>query len=210
MEKEKIETITASGMKERGWTDKLIRDYYPTPYATKKNPVYASASPMKFYSINEVERIENLPEYKAKLDKLKEGKQKRQAAASKAVETKTKSTLEIVKSTKIGVIKIKNKYLLRDAIDAYNDFNCERGRFESIASKNSDKEFLDRIVVNYVRHNLTEYDYTLYQLVAKTGKSKAYVLLNEKIYSAIAEVYPHLKHECDRQLQEKLNINNSL
>lgn len=210
MEKEKIETITASGMKERGWTEKLICDYYPIHYATKKNPFYTSASPMKLYSMNEVERIESLPEFKAKLDKLKEGKQKRQAAASKAVETKTKSTLEIVKNTEIEVIKIKNKYLLKDAIDAYNDFNCERGRFESIASKNSDKEFLDRIVVNYVRHNLTEYDYTLYQLVAKTGKSKAYVLLNEKIYSAIADVYPHLKHECDRQFQEKLNINNSL
>lgn len=210
MEKEKIETITASGMKERGWTDKLISDYYPIHYATKKNPIYASASPMKLYSITEVERIESLPEFKVKLDKLKEGKQKRQAAASRAVETKTKSTLEIVKNTEIEVIKIKNKYLLRDAIDAYNDFNCERGRFENTASKNSDKEFLDRIMVNYVRHNLTEYDYALYQLVAKTGKGRAYLLLNEKIYSTIAEIYPHLKHECDRQLQEKLDTNKLL
>jgi len=37
----------------------------------------------------------------------------------------------------------------------------------------------------------------------RVGKGEAYMLLNKKIYEAIAEKYPNLKKECLKQQERK-------
>ena len=41
--------LTMSGLRERGWSDAMIRDYLGDPDATRPNPRYRSAAPMKLY-----------------------------------------------------------------------------------------------------------------------------------------------------------------
>ena len=55
--KEKI-YFRSSELKQRGWTDGLIKKFLPKPDETKTNPIVKSAAPMKLYKIKRVERIE--------------------------------------------------------------------------------------------------------------------------------------------------------
>ena len=41
----------SSELKQRGWTDGLIKKFLPKPDETKTNPVIKSAAPMKLYKI---------------------------------------------------------------------------------------------------------------------------------------------------------------
>ena len=41
--------LTMAGLRERGWSDVMIRDYLGEPDATRPNPRYRSAAPMKLY-----------------------------------------------------------------------------------------------------------------------------------------------------------------
>ena len=77
------------------------------------------------------------------------------------------------------------------------------------ATTDSDSVFLNRVIVNYLRHNLSNYDSKLDDIFGKVGKSEAYRIINTKIYAKIAEVYPVLKDECDNQLMSKLDETNN-
>jgi hypothetical protein len=72
-----------------------------------------------------------------------------------------------------------------------------------LATTNSDARFLERILVNYIRHQLTIYESELEEIYGKVGNDDGYKLLNNKIYDKISEVYPSLKNECNRQLSLK-------
>jgi hypothetical protein len=56
-------------------------------------------------------------------------------------------------------------------------------------------------MVNYIRHNLTNYEDLLEELEGKVGKINAYIKLKNKILKKIAEVYPDLKDECYNQMR---------
>jgi hypothetical protein len=72
------------------------------------------------------------------------------------------------------------------------------------ASVHSDKDFLDRITVNYIRHELSVYDEKIDDLFGKIGKHEAFELLNQKIYTEIGRVFPRLRKEARRQLKAKI------
>lgn len=63
------------------------------------------------------------------------------------------------------------------------------------------KETLDRWKVNFIRHNLCEYDDSLTALFGLVGKDSLYYRLKAETLSKIAEVYPELKAECMRQMK---------
>ena len=50
---------------------------------------------------------------------------------------------------------------------------------------------------------MSNYEEELERIFGKVGKSEAYKIIQEKIYSAIAENYPELKEECESQLSKK-------
>ena len=64
--------------------------------------------------------------------------------------------------------------------------------------------FLERITVNYVRHRLTSYDRNLERVAGQIGVALAITAIRKRIYAAIAETYPHLAPECERQLARRL------
>lgn len=54
-------------------------------------------------------------------------------------------------------------------------------------------------MVNFIRHNLCEYDDSLEELFGLVGKDEVYQRLKSETLTRIAEVYPELKEECKRQ-----------
>ncbi len=196
------EYFSKAALKHRGWTDSAIKRFLPEHDDEKQNHVYRSAPPIKLYLINRVRGVEISEAFQA----WKGESLKRRASSAKAVKTKQASLLERVRNMKVIVQKVPNNKVVKDAVNAYNIRKSDRymvfdGDFATV---DSDLDFLARITVNYIRHNLTEYDRILYKLAGKTGKGKALKLLWEKVFQAIADTYPDYQEECESQLAIKL------
>jgi hypothetical protein len=135
---------------------------------------------------------EKSPEFKNAQEKL----HNRRLAAKKAVATKLKKLLAEIEKMEVSVSLCSPKEVKRMAIQSYNDYNADTGKY---ASHTSDSDFLQRIYVNFVRHELTEYDYALYEIAGKTGIQDGVSAIRSKVFEAIAKAYPEFKQECERQ-----------
>jgi hypothetical protein len=76
--------IGAWGLKERGWTESMIRDFLGKPDLRVDNPHYKSAAPMRLWRLQRAEAIEVTPEFAA----ARERAGRRCAAAAQAAETR--------------------------------------------------------------------------------------------------------------------------
>src|SRR5207247_10700198 len=81
----------------------------------------------------------------------------RKSAAAKAVVTKTNQLLAAVEVMRVDVIVMRLSEVHKLAIASYNAYH---ERFGNAASPKSDAAFVNRICVNFIRHELTEYDWT--------------------------------------------------
>ena len=53
--------LTMAGLRERGWTDAMVREYLGEPDATRPNPRFRTAAPMKLYLAQRAEVCEAAP-----------------------------------------------------------------------------------------------------------------------------------------------------
>jgi hypothetical protein len=74
--------IGAYGLKERGWTDSMIRDLLGKPDLLADNPHYKSAAPWRLWRLQRAEAIEAAPEFAAR----KERAERQCASARKGAE----------------------------------------------------------------------------------------------------------------------------
>lgn len=200
------EYITKSILKTKGWTDRGIDLFLQTHDKETKNPVFRTASPMKLYLITRVDEIEQTKAFQ----EFQIGNEARKNGSKKAIETKKAKLLKEIYGWKIHLEYKDIENIRENAIYSYNKFKGEMaeefGNYDFIpATSKSDTIFLNRIIVNYLRHHLSNYDDKLEGIFGKVGKMEAYCIINKKIYSKIAEVYPSLKNECDNQLMRKLD-----
>jgi hypothetical protein len=125
----------------------------------------------------------------------------RRATAQRAVETKRAKVRAWLDGLKISVPKMDMKKLIKRACESYNAMRVYRDdRIDyGPANENSDQDFLDRICVNYLRHELTRYERHLEEIAGKVGTGEAYLEMKDKVLDAIAEAYPELGMECLKQ-----------
>jgi hypothetical protein len=71
--------VGAYGLKERGWTEAMIRDLLGEPDRYVDNPHYKSAGQMRLWRLQRVEAAEAAPEFAGR---------KQRAGARKAAETR--------------------------------------------------------------------------------------------------------------------------
>ncbi len=185
--------FSLSDLKNRGWTDTLVKRLIGEPDQLQVNPCYRSGPKMKLYKTQRVEEAETLEEFV----EAQKGKRGRQAAAQKALATKRRRIEEYVAAVKVEVPALSEDELIRRACDNYNWHKSDNN--DNWASPSSDPEFLERICVNYLRHCLTEYEAHLAEIAGKVGVRDAYLEIKTKVLKAIAEKYDWLWLECSRQ-----------
>jgi hypothetical protein len=188
--------LTKSALKDRGWTDSVIAELLPSPDMEKK--MRGRPFPMKLYLVEKVEQIEATATFKSLARKIAI----RKAAGIKSADTKRKKLAVFTESLMIKVPKISNAELIERACNHYN----WNSRSESCASKTSPLPFQERICVNYLRHQLTGYERALDEIKGLPGaKHDAYLEIKSKVLDAIAEAYPWLASECNRQHGEAIH-----
>ena len=184
---------TQSDLLKMGFSKKLIEKLLSDP-VLKRNPYYYSGPPMKLFLIEEVEAAQKTIQYQEHMLKFEQ----RRKSAIKAVETKRNKLMKEIneKIARIKVVKVNHvhskalleKQLWESGFENY-DFNAS----------NANKETQGRWVVNYIRHNLTDYDRVLYGAKGKVGIKDAYRLYKSAVLDEIAKVYPEYTKECQRQ-----------
>lgn len=78
------ECIGAPGLKERGWTEGMIRDFLGDPDLTVDNPHYKSAAPMRLWRLQRAVAAEATPEFMTRRERAVRAC----ASAARGVETK--------------------------------------------------------------------------------------------------------------------------
>ena len=196
--------LTKADLKSRGWTDRMITQLVTIPDAIKPNQRYRSAAPMKLYLRSRVAAVELTEEFAA----IRAASANRRTGAAKAVKTKRDALLAHVDGLVIEVPSLPLDELVRLACESYNRhkdemaLDRERDENELMATPTSNPEFLDRICVNYLRHQMTSYEAQLRMIARRVGTRDAYLDLRSKIFDVISDTYPDLSNECWKQQEE--------
>lgn len=191
MGKEKL--LSQSAVLSMGFTKSMVNKLLPTPIL-KRNPYYASASPMKLWREADVLTVMQTHEYCEMAEKAAGRKQ----AAEKAVKTKA-AKAESIADDLIVSIRVERwdmEALERATLSAKQQWYYEHDNFDMLTP---DHETLERWMVNFIRHNLCEYDDKLDGLRGLVGKEGLYKRLKAEILLKISQVYPELEPECKRQ-----------
>lgn len=197
--KSRPQVLAATIKTDYGFTDKLIKELLPAPILAQ-NPWYRTAAPMKLWYDDEVAAISRQPDVAPKLEAVLARRGQRQASARKAVETRKAETARVVDKaiSSIRVERLPLKQVRRSALWAKAEW------YEATEQWDKDVDLADedtkrRWMVNYIRHNLTDYDDSLYQMSGRPGCHEEYKRYKFAVLEEIAETYPALQSECVRQ-----------
>jgi len=197
-EKEKF-ICQSTVIKDYGIPKSLLEKLIPNPKLVK-NPHYKCAAPMKLYAPSAIKELLTRKDVQDAIEKRKQ----RSSAGKKAVQTKLNNVDAKADAAAKSLIVHAESDVETNAIAAYNEW-------ESIKASTSDnyepklikttpsRAFLDRITVNYIRHNLTEYDERLCEEKGKVGRYHFYGRYKAGVLDAIAKAYPQYAAECERQ-----------
>jgi hypothetical protein len=193
--------LTKAALKERGWTDAGIRRFLPEPDEQKINPRYRSAAPMLLWNLDRVETIETSSEWQ----EWKAKSSAHSAEMLKVADVQRQQLLDEISGYPVRLRKMPKEKLTLAACRHYNDRQNDGYGVplivsgDNLASPDSDEAFLDRITVNYLRHHCSNYETELEKTFGKVGVQQAYEVIRNRVLQAIAEAYPKLKAECERQ-----------
>jgi hypothetical protein len=193
---------------KRGWTRSQIKSLLGQHDKEGKNPHYRSGPPSRLFLRTRVIEAEQANTFKS----AQTDREKRSEAAVRAVETKRKKIQETFESLSITLPRLSQEELVKHAVYNRNahipDWKIEQEetrlcRVEDLRPWSEADPFRDRICVNYLRHSATSYDRLLRMIEGRVGKDEARQILRRKVYTAIAEAYPYLKDEAERQIERR-------
>ena len=184
--------LTVTGLRGRGWTDAMIIEYLGEPDATRPNPRYSSAAPMKLYLVERAEAAEASPDWAER--KMRGAK--RRIAGLAVANRKREETEALARrlATDLTASLVFPADPQQAAIEAYNKWHShgctcpgwhERGFCGKHADASDSPDFLRRITVNYARHRLTGYDRAYNRLVGRVGHQDAHEILRAEVTAAI-------------------------
>ena len=194
-EPEKEKYITKTELKTRGWTEEMIAGILPPPLV-KPNPHYTRGK-MYLWKEKDVVNGEKRQEFIDHCEKRKVYQKRAEAA----VRTKNEKMRTILAKAieEIHVKQVSFEKVTLDALRAKQYWYMATGQ-DDMSVQGADSRTVERWTVNYIRHRLTEYDSFLFSAKGKTGISFAYPLYRKAVLEKIAEVYPSLEEECQRQI----------
>ena len=184
--------LTMAGLRERGWTDAMIRECLGEPDATRPNPRYWSAAPMKLYLAERAEAAEASLEW---VERKTRGARRR-AASVAAADRKRAETESLARQLAADLVAslafpADPQQAAIEACNKWHSGGCtcpswhELGFCDKRADASDSPEFLRRITVNYARHRLTGYDRAYNRLAGRVGHQDAHEILRAEVNAAI-------------------------
>ena len=155
-----------------------------------------AAAPMKFYLAARMQLIELRKTWTAWRTESALRKQSAAAAAS-AREADLHGYVGLIE---IAGANLTAEELASRAISHFNDFVADTEKHKAFVG--SALEFLNRISVNYLGHQMAAFEEHLHKMEVMAGVDEVPLDLCE-IYDAIGRTYPHLRDECRKQNKDR-------
>ncbi|MEV0227055.1 hypothetical protein [Streptomyces sp. NPDC050704] len=205
--------VSAAGLRARGWTDGIVRRLLGVPDRLGPDPRFRSAPWTRMYRVERVEAVERSAEFRSAAAFAA----RRSGAVRKAADRRGRESLDRrrreavhrrrevlgrILAQPIDVPRMETGKLARRAVE-HRESVEHRVR---PAAEDTDRASLDHWMVDFLRHRLSHYDELLEGLPRRggqLGRSRAVALLRRRIYAAIAEAYPGLAEECERQARDQ-------
>ncbi|WP_405879075.1 hypothetical protein OG747_10800 [Streptomyces sp. NBC_01384] len=201
--------VSLAGLRARGWTGGIVQRLLGAPDRLAVNPRFRSAPHTRLYRAERVEAAERSQGFRA----VAETAGRRSEAVRAALERRRAEVMERVRNEPIEVPRLDPGKLALRAVE-HRARHCpgsaegpgERPETEAAAVEGASRASLDRWKVEYLRHRLGGYDQLLDRLPVggrSSGRAEAAALLRRRVYAAIAEAYPTLARECERQARDQ-------
>jgi hypothetical protein len=212
--------LSVSALKERGWTDTMVKRLLGEPDKTAKNPHYSSAPRTRLYALDRIQQVEADPEWRDKIAARREVRRAKDAARCEEwdrYQKQCRAELERFLETVTVVVfdrDLNREQLLRFGHQHAHELATSRGYVPRMTE--------EQAAVNYLRHQCSDYEETLAHDYRTTYAPRApkrtrkeletmppdrgpslYREISRKVFLAIAEAYPWLADECDRQFRRK-------
>lgn len=185
--------VSLAGLRERGWTDPMVRDLLGEPDVRGRDPRRWSVAPVLLYRLARVRAVERTAEF----GRCAAVSGRSSAAAEAGAERRRRAVLAAIRAEPIEVPRLPAAELERRAV-RHRHLLGARGPGGG-AGGVTDGE-LARWQVSYLRQALLRYEALLDGLFGSTGRAEAERLLRARLYEAIATAYPRLAQECRRRM----------
>ncbi|MGW1951774.1 hypothetical protein ACWCPI_03280 [Streptomyces sp. NPDC001920] len=191
--------LSAANLRARGWTVAMVRQLLHGPDLLRASPVSRSAPPTRLYRIERVEAAERSEEFRA----LSAVAARRSPGARAASQRRRREVSARVAAEALDVPRLAPARLTVLAVAHHERRAAERtAQSGEPTGRTGAAGILDRWKVDYLRHRLSRYDDILADLRDSAGRAAAEEVLRRRVYAAIAEAYPELARECERQLRD--------
>lgn len=180
-------------LKERGWTAALVKRFLGDPDGFKANPYYRNAAPQKLYLSSRVQAIEQTELFR---DHRTKSAIRREGALARAEVAREELQGRALAQVKVRAITWEKLRL--SALAHVRRRNDERGHYGEPDPSMAPEEVVHRWMVNYARHELSNYDRVRIKFFGKVGVHAAAEAVRDVVLDKIAETWPALKQACER------------
>lgn len=184
------EHLNLASLKERGWTPALVKEFLGEPDKTKVNPFYKSAAPQKLYRVDRVREIEQCAAF---LEKKTGATQRSQAALARVEVARQALLAEVL--LKVRVRRLKLNELRRRALASKADYDERCGHYGGDHAK-AEEHHIQRWMVNFARHELSNYDEIRERYAGRVGVHEAAEAVRSAVLEKIARIWPELEEAC--------------
>jgi len=201
--------LSAAGLRARGWTARMVRQLLGEPDLLRSHPYFRTAPQTRLYRVERVEAVEASEEFRA----VAAASVRRSVAARAAAQRRRREVLARIAAEPVDVPRLPPDRLSAAAVAHRRRRDEERahGRRDRAPGPDAIESAAPRAParwkVDYLRHQLPRHDGLLDGLLdgprGRTARAAAEELLRRRVYAAIAEAYPDLAQECERQLRER-------
>ena len=181
--------FTMPELKERGWTEAIVRRLLGAPDGTMRNPLFCSGARMGLWRVDRVHAAQTSEEWAIAVDAAHE----RSELGQRSSQRRREKALQALDDLPVPLPDLDRETLTREARDHHNR---ARGLFAGsagLASPERDPAFLNRICVHYLLVRTPSPRHTFGELV-DGGVKIAYAedRWRDRVLDAIRQQYPSL------------------
>lgn len=184
----------SADLRRRGWSKAMIEERLGAP----DREIALNSRATRTLHLYWAPRVEEA-EASGDFSRRREDAQRRSVTAAAAADKRREETFALVASLRIVLLTNRSiSEVVKDAQRHY-ETRAERGEYKTAGGS---PEFLNRITVNYLRHGCSHYEELLHKLHGEVGVRDAKIRLKLRVLDRIAQEYPTLANECERQADE--------
>lgn len=200
-------TLTKTGVKARGWTDKMIRELLGAADERRPNTRYPTRPDFQLYLLERVEDAERTDAFFELLDQSERRKEcglKAAKTAKKTAGLRLAKTQARVEGLEIVLPNVSPSEMIDQACVSYNAWIKQTSAEREPATPQSSVWLLNVASVKFLQHSVPGYRELYDQLWKQPGAAQGRRRLDERIYQKIALTYPNLTETCEQQNKRKL------